>query len=447
MEPTAEPETFEPIAWSAGPPVLQAAARDWHEVRAIIHLHSPHSHDACDGNPQPGGELDEACLYDLRRALCTDRIDVAFLSDHPGHASDVEFEELLLLRGDDQAVYNEAGTAVGNRMSCEGGHEVLLLPGIETSRMMPLGLEEHVLDSYGPGNAEDFDAIRDAGAVGWVAHTEGRDISELTTLGIDGIELYQLHANIAPDLREERLGLDGTEIFAQLGPFFFSTEEDGIPPHPDLAPLGFLLPNEPSLIALETLGLTQRIGISGGTDAHQNVLSTEASDGERMDSYRRLMRWFNNRLRIQGDLTPERARDALRQARTWIAFEVFGTPLGFDFVAVDGGEVFEIGAEPTLSDSLVLRATLPTLDPRSPRSEDAPLIRGLVYHADGQERQLIAEWQEGQVEVQVPGPGVYRVEVWITPRHLRPYLGDRPDLGEREVPWLYSGAVFVRDSS
>jgi hypothetical protein len=60
---------------------------------------------------------------------------------------------------------------------------------------------------------------------------------------------------------------------------------------------------------------------------------------------------------------------------------------------------------------------------------------------------LIAQWDEGEIEVQVPGPGVYRVEVWITPRHLVPYLGDRPDLSERELPWLYSGAVFVRSSS
>jgi len=445
--PDAESEPFEPIAWSAGPPVLEAAARDWREIRAIVHLHSPHSHDACDGNPQPGGELDEDCLGDLRSALCTDRIDVAFLTDHPGHANDVDFEELLLLRDDDQLVMNQAGTAVGNRIACEGGHEVLLLPGIESSRMMPLGLEEHVRDAYGPGTAEDFALIREAGAVGWVAHTEGRDIAELATLGIEGIELYQLHANIAPNLREERLGLDGMEIFAQLGPFFFATEEDGIPPHPDLAPLGFLLPNEPSITALETLGLTQRIGISGGTDAHQNVLSTEANDGERMDSYRRLMRWFNNRVRIRGELSPDSARAALREARTWISFEVFGTPLGFDFFAASGDEVFEIGSEPSFSESLVLRATLPSLDPRSPRSETPPVVRGLIYHADEQGRELIAQWDEGEIEVQVPGPGVYRVEVWITPRHLVPYLGDRPDLSERELPWLYSGAVFVRSSS
>jgi hypothetical protein len=436
---------FAPIPWPDSPPTLDRSERDWREVRAIVHLHSPHSHDACDGNPQPGGELDEDCLGDLRWGLCRNRIDVAFLTDHPGHASEADFEQLLLHRNGDELVTNASGVAVANRVHCDGGHEVLLMPGIETSRMMPLGLEEHAREAYSPGEAADFDTIREAGGVGWVAHTEGRDAEELATLGIEGIELYQLHANLDPDLREERLGLDGTEAIAQLAPFFFPLEENGEPPHPDLAPLGFLVPNEPSIQALEHIGQTQRIGVSGGTDAHQNVLSADASDGERMDSYRRLTRWFNTRLRIVGKLSPDSAREALREARTWISFEIFGTPLGFDLRAESAGQVFEIGSELPSSQDLVIRATLPSLDPRSARSETPPQIRGLLYRANGEGRELLAEWSEGELEFAAPGPGVYRMEAWITPSHLTPYLGARVDLAESHLPWLYSGALFVRD--
>jgi len=320
------------------------------------------------------------------------------------------------------------------------------MPGIETSRMMPLGLEEHVREAYSPGTAEDFEAIRQAGGVGWVAHTEGRDAEELASLGIEGIEIYQLHANLDPDLREERLGLDGPGAITQLAPFFFPLEGNGEPPHPDLAPLGFLVPNEPSLLALEHIGQTQRLGVSGGTDAHQNVLSAEASDGERMDSYRRLTRWFNTRLRVTDELSPESAREALREARTWISFEVFGSPLGFDLRAEANGQVFEIGAELPSSPDLVIRATLPSLDPRSARSETPPEIQGLLYRATSEGRELVGEWSEGELELSAPGPGVYRMEAWITPRHLAPYLGDRTDLAESHVPWLYSGALFVRES-
>lgn len=435
---------FTPIPWPATSAVLERSERDWREVRAIIHLHSPHSHDACDGNPQPDGTLDEDCLSDLRFGLCSNRIDVAFLTDHPGHASDASFEDLLLFRDGDEPISNSAGSTVANRMSCDSGHQVLLMPGIETSRMMPLGLEAHVRDAYSPGLEADFDAIQEAGGVAWVAHTEGRDIDELASLGIEGIEIYQLHANIDPELREERLGLEGTAALTELAPFFFPVDEEGRPPHPDLAPLGFLVPNEPSIDALESLGQTQRLGVSGGTDAHQNVLSAQASDGERMDSYRRLMRWFNTRLRIRGELNPESAREALREARTWISFEIFGSPLGFDFVAERDGQTFEIGSELELDAGLIIRATLPSLDPGSPRSEEFPTVRGLIYRATQQGRELLVEWNGGEVELPVAGPGVYRMESWITPTHLKPYLGDRPDLANKEVPWLYSGALFIR---
>ena len=71
--------------------------------------------------------------------------------------------------------------------------------------------------------------------------------------------------------------------------------------------------------------------------------------------------------------------------------------------------------------------------------EDRVLIRA----ADGK-REVLKTWSEGQVSIEAPGPGVYRVEVWITPRHLVPYLADAPEDGELEVPWVYSGALFVR---
>jgi len=43
------------------------------------------------------------------------------------------------------------------------------------------------------------------------------------------------------------------------------------------------------------------------------------------------------------------------------------------------------------------------------------------------------------------GARVYRVEVWMTPRQLAPYLGDvASDYVETPAPWIYSGALFVR---
>jgi len=45
--------------------------------------------------------------------------------------------------------------------------------------------------------------------------------------------------------------------------------------------------------------------------------------------------------------------------------------------------------------------------------------------------------------VAVPGPGAYRVEVGIVPRHLAPWLGGVEYL--REVPWIYANPIRVTE--
>jgi hypothetical protein len=352
---------------------------------------------------------------------------------------------LLLIRGDDEPVMGPGGTPIASWMRCPDGHRVLILPGVESGEMMPLGLEEHVPGAYGSAMPAAFQQIKDAGALAWVAHTETRTLAELATLGLDGIEMYQLHANLDPDLREDYLGLDPGGFIAGVSPFFFGSQPT---PVPDLAPLGFLVPNEPSIVALETLGQSQRLTISAGTDAHQNVLPNKASDGERIDSYRRMLRWFNNRVRLAGPLTPASAKAALRAGNNHIVFESFGTPIGFDFflkTEQQGDVITEMGAEVVLGAGARLVAVLPRLDPRSPQGDVPPGIEGRLYRATADGRELLKTWSEGALELAAPGPGVYRVEVWISPRHLAPYLGDvAANYTETPVPWIYSGALFVR---
>lgn len=432
-----------PIEWDPGQPdIAGCSVRGLREYRAILHLHSHHSHDACDGEPQPGGVPDEACLKDLRDALCVTRIDLAFLTDHPSYATDATLEQLLVMRGADEPVIGPGGTPIASWLVCDSGHRVLVMPGIESAEMMPMGLEAHVPEAYGVSSPASFQQIKDAGALAWVAHTESRDVAELATLGLDGLEFYQLHANLDPDIREQYLGLDPGGFVVGSAPFFVGAQKL---PVPDLASLGFLVPNEPSIVALETLGQSLRLTISAGTDAHQNVFKTKASDGERIDSYRRMIRWFNNRVRLSGELTPAAAKAALRAGSNHIVFEAFGNPIDFDFVARQGDAVTEMGAEVTLAGGLTLAAALPRLDPRSPQGAVAPELEGRLYRATGDGRELLKSWSEGAIELAAPGPGVYRVEVWMTPRQLAPYLGEiAGDYVETPVPWIYSGAIFVR---
>ncbi len=430
--------------WVAEQPAIDIERRGLRELRTITHLHSHWSHDACDGDPQPGGVPDEDCLQDLRDAMCSNRIDVAFTSDHPGHADETDLRTLALIRGDDEAIpFGDAGWV--NRMTCPSGHQTLFMPGIESGPMMPFGVQEHAGGTWGTWGAEAFEDVRQrTGAAMWINHTEQRELEELATLRPDGIELYQLHANLDPNIRRDFLGLDAFAIFGDLGPFFFA-KSNGIldPPQPDLGIIGFVQPNEPSVLALEFLGQTQRVGVSGGTDAHQNVFPVDAGDGERVDSYRRMTRWFHTRILTDGD-GPDEAVRALKEARSWVVFEAFGTPLGFDFHAQDAAPS-EMGSELDFAEGLTLHVAPPTLDPRSPRGPDEPLLRTTVYRATP-ERTVLDEWTGGEArDLAVPGPGVYRVEVHITPHHLRPYLGEVADeFAVKEVPWVLSGAIFVR---
>ncbi len=57
--------------------LAEASPRGRAWKRGIIHVHSPYSHDACDGDPMPEGVVREDCLADLRAGLCAVAIDFA----------------------------------------------------------------------------------------------------------------------------------------------------------------------------------------------------------------------------------------------------------------------------------------------------------------------------------------------------------------------------------
>jgi hypothetical protein len=56
----------------------------------------------------------------------------------------------------------------------------------------------------------------------------------------------------------------------------------------------------------------------------------------------------------------------------------------------------------------------------------------------------VASGTESPLVVPLGGPGAYRVEVTIVPRHVGPYLGDLgTSLAEVELPWIYASPVYV----
>jgi hypothetical protein len=215
-----------------------------------------------------------------------------------------------------------------------------------------------------------------------------------------------------------------------IAPF---TSVDGTA-EPDLFVLAVLAEQQPSIEHWDAL--QQRAPVVGvaGTDAHQNVLPVLLRDGERGDSYRRMMRWLSNHLLVSGD-APSDYDSALAAGRAYVAFEILGTPSGLDFHLAQDDTIYEMGSRP---DSVggTLSLTCPTLADASPRGLAAPDIQATIFK-DG------AAWQSGCGEFSVEEPGVYRVRIDITPWHLEDFLGAEPEPWLTPRPWIYTNTITV----
>ncbi len=423
---------------------VMGEARGYRTMRAIIHSHSVHSHDACDGNPYVDGGPNEPCLQSWRRAMCRSNLDVIFLTEHDDLMATVPFETVLQMRPGDVPLM-EDGQVVGSSIGCPDGHRVMLLPGAENP-LMPLALRRHpdpvegsLSRSYDADGPEAAARFRAAGALVAIPHVEQVSIEHLREVQPDVIEIYNVHANLDPRIAGPHLGFNVGPALADILQFQRRPSLD-----PEFLFLTWFTENNNDLRKWATLlAEGRRIPGIAASDAHENVLPVPLGDGERGDSYRRVFRWFSNELLVQGELTRASALEALRQSRLFVAFEAYGTPVGFSYTATSGSAVSEIGSEVMLAGAPVLRVTRPTVNNLNP-TLPVPTTRLRLLRA-----QVSGEWTEvaaadtGDLSFTPTTAGVYRAEVRITPNHARPYL---PGLERliREVVWIYSSPIYVR---
>jgi hypothetical protein len=419
-------------------------------ARGIVHLHSPYSHDACDNHPRDAsGVPNEACLADLRSALCTTRIDFAALTDHDASMADEEFPTLFNMRGTDVAVRNAANEQIASKILCDDGHEVQLTVGGE-NELMPVMLDRHVPgtvqqrhDTYNAADAAAVAAFHEAGGLAWVAHTESKTLELLRATVPDGLEVYNLHANIDPKIRP-LLGLDPSAAIAAAAEF---ADTNPGHPEPDLAFISFVSPNQPAITTWNTLlGEGRHLPATAGSDAHENAIPITFADGERGDSYRRVLRWFGNIVMVADPTDPVQIEAALKAGRLFTVFEVLGTPEGLDIRATGPTRTYELGDVIPSSDGAMLSVSVPhvrNLDPALP----VPVVHARVLWIETPTGVVteLASTDRDHLDVHIGAPGAYRVEISITPRHLGPYLGDLgPDLAEAELPWIYASPIYVQ---
>jgi len=425
--------------WAVSTDVL-LPVRGLRIIRGIIHAHSIYSHDACDNQPLCNPE----CLAQLREALCTTRQDYIMLTDHDGHFAEYEYPDVLLYMPEegDELLFDELDRPIANRIYCEDGSFATLMAGTEND-IMPIHLHQHPegtvedrYELYGRRDPAAVEELRELGASVFVNHDEDWSIAELIALAPDGIEIFNLHAAIAPDLRPI-IGVGPLDFLVDLLFFLF----DSALPHPNLAMMTFWpCTNVWSERWDALLGVQRCVGIAG-TDVHRNALPFPLSDGERADGYRRMMQFFSNHILVADEESPS-IEEAVDRGRMYTAFEYLGIPVGFDFYGTDGANTYEMGDEVTLQEGLSIRVTKPEafhLDLAGPQPE----IRLRLIRIDQSGRVVVAE-SMGDIDFQADTPGAYRAEVHIVPWHLEPFLGSDPTRFIHSYPWIYANPIYVR---
>lgn len=459
-----------PTYWSPGTAYDTARApnsRGLLDRRGLIHSHSIYSHDACDNCPQVFADgtcppknyegtdplfPNQQCFEDFRNGLCQVKHDFDFLTDHQTLFSDTEYPDTLLYKADrgDKLIMRD-GNPVASEAACPNGHPTIIMSGSECgsdpSSFLPVGIESHVAKDmrsqiYGVApNPESTAALRAKGAVLLVAHTEEWTVERLTdpTTVLDGFEMYNLHANLAFTSHGKQAALD---LLGRL------LSDDTTLPNPNLIFL-HVFSEDPRY--LNTWGSVLAKGVhrttTMGTDCHRNAFGQMMADGERVDSYRRMMMWFSNHLLVHptadGGFDDAGLKDALKHGRAYGAFEVYGYPVGFDFHAEKGSTTFEMGEEVNLSDSPSLKVAMPTVEQLNPARTAPTLTARILKAIDG-------GWQEvakgsGNLAFTPTEPGAYRSEIRIVPMHLKEDLnGDAETLLAQDYVWIYSNAIYVK---
>ncbi len=447
--------------------------RGYRISRTITHFHSPYSWDACDKNGRPGGVVNQECLQHLRDAMCRNRIDFLFLSDHPDAMAQYEFTDLLLHNPSTDELIYKSGTSdpyVNKLKGCSNGQETNAMVGFE-SKLLGLGMAKHLTgtpdargQAYGGEDNSLVTQIQDGSTVDgmvFVPHTEGWTIDKLLPLKPNGIEIYNVHANLDPKIRKTYLHLPPFEAIPSVITYLIDPMGSLTP---DFMFAGFVIVH-PIYLELwnqlvEARGTTgvNPVGI-GATDSHENVFKQKGSDGERLDAHRRLTRFMSNHVLVNS-LDPELIKTALRQGRSWLVFEGFGTPVGMDFSAeLSGGAVSGVGETASLGGgSATLSVSMPTLHHLSPGLRDPSKVSGLSPVEPGRQPQMrielkrvgtggadevVARSDGGSLSFQTTQAGAYRAEIYIRPRHLNELLRPFEDLSENEYHWIITNHIYL----
>lgn len=381
------------------------------DYRCVLHAHSYLSHDS------------RGTIAEIAAAAKTAHIDALFLSNHPKKDVDV------VTAGQKEPV---------------GG--VLFVSGAETNGFLAYP-GDGKLPRLDVGEQAFVDSIRSNKGMVFVAHPE--EHVDWSLKGLTGTEVYNTHADV----------MDETELMQALQPRdragylrllgILNAVRDN--PREVFAAL-FDQPLE-NLAHYDELSKQRAYAAIAGNDSHQNTgfifrgleddkIAIEDPLGERKavldakknpllttlfgkpEPGKELMRRLLDPYAVSFGyvsthvLAKERSvaslEQALRDGRTYVAFDWMGDPTGTLFQAYDVTKNATIGDAFALHTKMMLVA-------------ETPLPCTLRIMRDGQE---IARAEGRQIYCSPNSPGVYRMEAWLT-------------VGGEMRPWIYTGAIRI----
>lgn len=410
--------------------------REYRVARAIIHAHSIYSHDGCDGKSIENGNPEEECVLQLRDAACKLNLNALFMTDHAGSLADEEdFSKLYYPREGDTSII-ENGIQTGNQLNCSNNAKPIILVGSEND-IMPIGITSHpsqdinerkkIYDSVDESAIESF---RKVNGVVCTAHSEGKTDEYLINSSLDCIEIYNFHVSIL-----------SSSALVVLTDYMNQPEKM---PHPDLAFLAFYEPLKSQLAKWYVTVEKRDVSAFVGTDIHRNAVTKIVGDGERLDSYRRFMRWFSNFLLVK-EHKPTEYKSAIKEGRLYIVAEGLGTPSGFDFYAETKDGIADMGKRVKKTDFKKFVIKLPEV--YGIKNADTYIKARLFKIKDKTEVDVLKPTSRSDKKVieisDGIDEGVYAVQILLTPMHLKRVCKRYASDYIKEFVWIYSNAIRV----
>lgn len=176
------------------------------------------------------------------------------------------------------------------------------------------------------------------------------------------------------------------------------------------------------------------IGLAGA-DAEAKLIVGGANSFLKFPTYETLFSLVRNHVLLKSELTGNAVNDveklatALKQGQFYMSLDILGNPKGFNAILKNKkGQIFPMGSQIDFEDGLMLEVVLP-------QKPDAPF--DTVIYRNG-ERMMTSNSQV--TDYYLNSPGVYRVMVRVIPTL------PLPD-GKKWIPWIYTNAFHVKDSS